>query len=136
MSQLHALRMIMATVAAVALVFSLAPKADAHHLPKTYCSDTGDLCQSVRKVDGVRKLRIVLAGNYFHRFQLCVRDPEGSGVCEYYRIRERRDGSYGRSVAWRDHIWHQRTPGAYTVTWRLDDGTRIGRRLGFHRRAG
>lgn len=132
MSQLHALRMIMATVAAVALVVSVAPRTEAHHRPSSYCSASGDLCQSARKVDGVRKLGITLAARYLAGFYLCVRNPEGAEACDYYRVRERRDGTFGRDVRWRDHIWYQRRRGPYTVTWRLADGTRIGRRLGFH----
>lgn len=125
------LRLMLVTTMAASLV-AVTPSAGAHHRPNFYCSESGDLCQSVRKVDGVRRLGITLVAGYFRSFQLCVRDPEGAEVCSYYRIRERSDGTFGRDVRWRDHIWYQRTLGPYTVTWRLSDGTRIGRRLGFH----
>lgn len=130
MSQLHTLRMIVATVAAVALVVSVAPRAEAHHRPKVYCSESGDICQSVGKIDGVRKLRILLAARYFTTFHLCVRYPDGMRWCAPYRIRERDDGLYGRSVDWFKD-WGGRMRGAYRVSWWVGD-QRIGRRLAFH----
>lgn len=126
------IRMIVVTVAAASFLAVMAPGAEAHHRPSAFCSESGDVRQSVRKVDGVRRLRIALAERYFERFYLCVRDPDGGEVCESHRIRERSDGTFGRSVAWRNHIWFQRTAGPYIVRWLLPDGASIGAKLGFH----
>ena len=128
----HEVRKIVVAWVAATLVVVVVPRAKAHHLPKRWCSDSGDICQSVAKVDGERRLTIKTAARYFDEFYLCVRDPEGAKSCEQRRLRLRDDGTYRRSVAWRDHIWHQTTEGAYVVTWRTLDGTRIGRKLGFH----
>jgi hypothetical protein len=104
--------------------------AQAHHRPNFYCSESGDLCQSTRKIDGVRKLRIVLAARYFDTFHLCVRRPDGVRWCAPYRIREQANGTFGRSVDWFKH-WGGRERGSYTVSWWVGD-QRIGRILGFH----
>lgn len=130
MRRLQTIRMITATVAAVALVVSVAPRAMAHHRPNLNCSESGDLCQSTRKVDAVRKLRIALAARYFTTFHLCVRDPDGYRICAPFRIRERADGTFARSVRWRQHF-PSAGPGAYTVSWWVGDQC-IGRRPGFH----
>ncbi len=52
--------------------------ASAHHRPTTYCSPTGDICQSTTNVHGERKLRIALAARYFSRYRLCVTAPDDS----------------------------------------------------------
>lgn len=132
MTDVHVMRLA-AMACAAALLVTYAPVAEAHHRPIRYCSETGDICQSVTTIDGVRKLRIATAALYFEGFYLCVRDPSGAEVCERHTMRKRADGTYGRSVRWRDHIWFQRNPGAYTVRW-LASGERIGKVLGFHRR--
>ena len=123
------LRSLLVTVVAATLVAVAAP-AGAHHRENIYCSDTGDLCQSTRLVDGDRKLTIVLAERYFTTFHLCVKDPDGYRVCAPFRIQERDNGTFGRSVDWRRHF-PGGGPGAYTVSWWVGDD-RIGRRLGFH----
>lgn len=125
------LRSLLVTTMAASLVAVSAP-AGAHHRPNIYCSETGDICQSARKVDGVRKLRILTAGRYFDVFHLCVYSQrEGYEWCAPYRLRTRADGTFGRSVAWFKQWPSMRGHGTFTVTWRVD-GTRIGRRLGFH----
>lgn len=130
MRQHLTLRMVVLTALAATLVAVVPAPAGAHHRPNLYCSKSGDLCQSTRKVDGVRKLRIVLAGRYFSRFHLCVRSPDGTRWCAPYRVRERDDGTFGRSVDWFKQ-WGGREPGSYTVSWSVGD-QRIGRILGFH----
>ena len=122
-------RSLLVTALAASLL-AVSPPARAHHRPNLYCSETGDLCQSTAKVEGVRKLRILLAERYFTTFHLCVTRPDGVGWCAPYRIRAREDGFYGRSVNWFKD-WGGRMPGAYTVSWWVEDD-RIGRRLGFH----
>ena len=130
MGHLLALRMVAVTSVAAVLVVVTGPVAEAHHRPNLYCSDTGDVCQSTRKVDAVRKLRILLAARYFSEFDLCVRYPDGHAFCAPYRIRARDDGFYGRSVNW-FKTWGLREPGPYTVSWWVDE-RRFGRTLGFH----
>jgi hypothetical protein len=123
-------RLFLPLVTAAALLVTTAPAVQAHHRPNLYCSETGDLCQATRKVDGVRKLRIILAAEYFDICHLCVRSPDGVTWCAPYRGRERSDGTFGRSVNWFKD-WGGRMEGSYTVRW-VVDGDRIGRRLGFH----
>ncbi|HSL09827.1 MAG TPA: hypothetical protein VLA82_00730 [Actinomycetota bacterium] len=123
----------LATISLIAtLMIGLLPvAARAHHRPTVFCSPSGDVCQSTRKVDGIRVLRITLAARYFHRYDLCVTDPGGDRTCETFRIRER--GSlFGSSVRWKRHF-PRSGPGAYEVRWRmLPDRARVGRTLGFH----
>ncbi len=123
----------MRTVVIVAAVTGLlvvpSPGAHANHRPQNYCSESGDVCQSTKKVDGVRKLRITLAAKYFNRYKLCVKAPDDSTICKRFKIRKQ-GSAYGSSVRWRKHFPHA-GDGAYTVTWRTG-GNRIGARLGFH----
>lgn len=113
------------------LAIGLVPvAAQAHHRPTAYCSPSGDVCQSTRKVDGVRVLRITLAAKYFGRYDLCVTDPDDQRTCERFRIRKR-GAAYGSTVRWKNHF-PRGGPGAYDVRWRMLDGQRIGRLLGFH----
>ncbi|MFN2588815.1 MAG: hypothetical protein ABR613_11960 [Actinomycetota bacterium] len=108
----------------------LAPlPATAGHRPQEYCSESGDVCQSTRRVDGVRKLRITLAAKYFKRYRLCVKAPDGSTTCKRFRI-QKQGAQFGDSVRWRKHF-PDAGEGAYTVTWR-SGGSRVGARLGFH----
>ncbi len=117
-------------VAAVAgaVVFASLP-AHANHRPQNYCSESGDVCQSTKRIDGVRKLRITLAAKYFDRYKLCVNAPDDSTTCKRFRIRKQ-GSAYGSSVRWRKHFPNE-GEGGYTVTWR-NGGSRIGARLGFH----
>ena len=114
------------------LVLGFVPmSASAHHRPTVYCSPSGDVCQSTRKVDGVRVLRITLAAKYFRRYELCVTDPADDRTCETFRIRKQ-GPVFGSSVRWKRHF-PRRGPGAYDVRWRiLPDRQRVGRTLGFH----
>lgn len=115
-------------VVAAAVVLGPLP-AGAGHLPQSHCSASGDVCKSVKKVDGVRKLKITLQSDYFDRYKLCVKAPDDSTTCKRFRIRES-GSAFGSTVRWRKHFPHE-GEGAYTVTWRTGGG-RIGRRLGFH----
>ena len=112
-----------------ASVLALAPVASANHRPNTYCSDTGDICQSTAKVDGVRKLQITLAAKYFDYYKLCVITPNDTMTCHRYAI-ERRGDFFGDVVRWDTHF-PEAGPGAYTVIWKVS-GDRVGHRLGFH----
>lgn len=123
------LRLMLVTTMAASLV-AVAPPAGAHHRPNLYCSESGDLCQSTRKVDGKRKLGLLLAARYFRTFELCVLNPDGFRYCVPLRVRDHGDGTFGRDVRWRRYF-PAGGPGPYTVSWRVGD-QRIGRRLGFH----
>lgn len=119
-------------VALVVLVGGAQPAA-ANHRPSTYCSVTGDLCQSATRANGVLAFRIGLAAQYFTRYRLCVVPPRGSTTCRTFRIRPQ-NGLFGSTVRWRRNFPDE-GPGAYDVIWRsLQGGGRIGRVLGFHER--
>ncbi|MFN2390311.1 MAG: hypothetical protein ABR575_12010 [Actinomycetota bacterium] len=118
-----------AALAALALL--AASPATAGHRPNAYCSPSGDVCQSTAKVDGVRKLRITLAAEYFTRYRLCVTGPNDARTCKTFRI-EQRGPVFGDSVRWSTNFPNEGR-GAYDVVWKMLSGERIGRRLGFHR---
>lgn len=129
--------LITVTVCASLLLAVLPPPAQADHKPTSYCSETGDICQSVRKVEGVRKLKIVMTAKYFGRFHLCVQPPEVKvSTCWKFRVKSWDDGLFGRSVRWPGK-WGSDGKGAYTVKWRQVQeqpwpGPVIGMALGFH----
>jgi hypothetical protein len=113
----------------VVFVLATTVPASASHRPNDYCSPSGDICLSTQKVDGVRKLRFGEVNEYYSRFTLCVRGPDGVRECHDFDVRP--DGSsYGRTVVWRTNF-EPRGQGAYTVVWK-SDGSVIGRRMGFH----
>jgi hypothetical protein len=121
-----------ALLAALIATSILVPlEAHADHRPNSYCSDTGDLCQTTKKVDGTRKLTIGTAAKYFGRFKLCVTAPDGSHGCKKFRMRK--EGTiYARSVSWSANF-PNKGKGAYTVRWRAVEGDgQYGKRLGFH----
>jgi hypothetical protein len=124
-------RMLLVTLAACSLVLAIQPVARAHHRPNAYCSPSGDICQSAREVNGVRKLQITLAARYFSRYQLCVVAPDDSRTCRTLEI-ERQGEFYGDSVRWAARFPDE-DRGGYTVIWKFTSGDRIGRKLGFHR---
>lgn len=70
MTSMSEIRMIIVTVAAASLLAAMVPGPEARNRPTAYCSESGDVCQSVRKIDGVRRLRITLAARYFQHFYL------------------------------------------------------------------
>jgi hypothetical protein len=126
------MRRIVVAALLAALVVTLAPAAaEARHRPTLYCSPSGDLCQSTRKVDGERRLRITLAARYFRRYELCVTAPDDTRACKEFRIRKH-GPVFGSSIRWKRHF-PRKGPGAYDVRWRsLPGRTRVGRVLGFH----
>jgi hypothetical protein len=118
-------------LALTVVLIALPLRADAAHRPTTYCSPSGDICQSTTKVNGFRRLRIGLAAKYFDRYRLCVRAPDGSWTCRVFEIRAQ-GSTFGSSVRWGIHFPHK-GPGPYSVKWSTG-GSRVGRILGFHRR--
>ncbi len=105
--------------------------ASAHHRPTTYCSPTGDICQSTTNVHGERKLRIVLAARYFSRYRLCVTAPDDGETCRVFRIRKH-GAVFSSTIRWAAQF-PPSGHGKYEVRWKsLPGGARVGRILGFH----
>ncbi len=127
---------LLVTLASTALLMSVHPPAQAHHRPSAYCSESGDVCQNVRKVEGVRKLTIVLSSKFFKRYVLCLDKPGPVSVCETFRIKAWDDGTFGSSINFRRRFGGGE--GRYTVSWyrvpkQGPPTEQIGKTLGFHR---
>ena len=114
---------------AAAVVVCVGSPAQASHAPTAYCSESGDVCASTKKVDGVRLLRLSLAAKYFDVYTLCVRAPDGSRVCKKFDV-EKTGSSYGDVVKWSARF-PDKGPGAYVARWKAG-GTAITPKLGFH----
>ena len=105
--------------------------ASAHHRPTTYCSPTGDICQSTANVHGERKLRISLAARYFSRYRLCVTAPDDSVTCREFRIRKH-GAVFSSTIRWAAQF-PPSGHGKYEVRWKsLPGAARVGKVLGFH----
>jgi len=115
---------------AAGLLASVVPPAQAHHLPNQYCSESGDVCLSSKKMDGKRKLAIGTAAQYFKKYELCVTGPTGSTTCHTFEVTEG-EGGYGDVVRWARNFPREGA-GKYIVEWKFMNGDRIGKRLGFH----
>jgi hypothetical protein len=115
---------------AAALVLTIPPVARAHHLPNEWCPQDARYCINAKMRSEGRTFWIFRDGDGVRRYRLCVVAPDGSRACRRFRLVEGLD-AYSSSVVWREHF-PNRGPGAYRVTWRKLDGTRIGRTLGFH----
>jgi hypothetical protein len=101
--------------------------------PSTYCSVTGDICQSTtRGAHGVRMLRITLAAKYFDTYSICVAPPQKSPFnvnCKnHFKIRAT-GATFGSSIRW-SRNFPNRGPGIYTVSWRTS-GHLVGHVLAF-----
>jgi hypothetical protein len=123
-------RVMLASAIGVALMVPIAQNAEAHHRPNSYCSSTGDICQTTAKFNGIRKLKISLAAKYFSHYDLCVVTPDGTRTCHTYDI-ERQGDFFGDTVRWDTHF-PDGGRGPYTVIWKMTSGDRVGRKLGFH----
>lgn len=114
----------------VAGLTPIAPFAEAGHAPSEYCSETGDVCASARRVDGRRVLKIRTAARYFRTYEACVTAPDGSRACREGRMRDRNgDDVWTGRMDWANRFPNE-GPGAYSVRWR-STGFRSPR-LGFH----
>jgi hypothetical protein len=117
-----------------ALLLGLLPgAAQASHRPNSYCSPTGDFCQSTTK--NRNKPRLLQFRSFAHRgdVRVCVKAPTGGRSCVDDRFRDRNDdGIFVTRMKWITNFPNE-GPGAYTVAWR-QGGSRTGKRLGFHRR--
>lgn len=107
--------------------------AGANHFPHTRCDPSGDSCVSVKKINGVRMLRLGLLFRYFPRHDVCVKGPDGGRTCHTYRTRKLPSGLWGSSIDWREHFPFQGR-GTYRVVWRAQ-GHAVGF-LKFHVRGG
>ena len=109
----------------------LAPvAARAHHAPKAYCSESGDVCEEVRNTSDDFRFRLSLGAKYFNRYKLCVTAPDGGTDCKTFKVHQMENGIYGGNVSW-SHNYPPAGNGAYTVVWK-QGGHRLGDKLGFH----
>jgi hypothetical protein len=105
--------------------------ASANHRPTTYCSPTGDICQSSTNVHGIRTLRISLAAHYFTRYRLCVTAPNDSVVCKTFRV-HKQGSIWSSSIKWAGQF-PPTGHGKYDVVWKALPGAyKVGKILGFH----
>lgn len=112
------------TIVALALLVTatLFPinSAVADHFQDTKCASSGDSCISVRKVDGIRRLRLGMLSRYFPRHEVCVKGPNDDRTCNTYRTRKL-GGAWGSSVDWRENYPFEGR-GIYVVKWRSSFG--------------
>jgi hypothetical protein len=109
------------TAALITALLLLASPIEAQaRRPSTYCSVTGDICQSTtRGVHGVRMLRISLAAKYFDRYEICVAPPARSPFnvsCKIHFKIHATGSTFGSSIQW-GRNFPNRGPGVYTVSW-------------------
>lgn len=116
--------------AALALVvggLTAAPASAA----STYCSSTGDVCYSARRVDGVVRLRLDTF-SFTGPVRVCVTPPRGARACRSFRLFRRAGGLRGMNARWSAHFPNQGA-GRYRVRF-LVGGTAIGPSVSFTRR--
>jgi hypothetical protein len=123
------MRRVLSLALLVGLLLVPSYAARAHHAPQSYCSESGDVCQEVKKTQEDYRFKLTLAAKYFNRYKLCVTGPETTD-CRTFRVRQLGNGTYGGDVSWVKHYPPQGT-GAYTVVWKQGGG-KLGRKLGFH----
>ena len=77
----------------------LAPAAASAGVEDSYCSPSGDYCESVLKEKGVRYLHFAtfsLRGE----MKVCVTPPHGERTCRMRRLREFRTGFFRVRTRW------------------------------------
>lgn len=107
-------------ILASALLFALAAPQPGH-ARTGYCSPSGDLCYGAQGAGAKTRLSISLFAQYFTRYSLCVRGPDGRRDCRRFRVRRIPSGLYGSSVTWARHFPF-RGPGTYRATWNWGAG--------------
>lgn len=130
----RSLRKLTVIAIAVVLASTLLPVgvAGANHSPHTRCDPSGDSCISVKKINGVRRLRLGMLFRYFPKHMVCVKGPSGERTCHSYRTRKIR-GLWGSSIDWRKNYPFDGR-GIYRVAWRNEFGPHGS--LKFHVRGG
>lgn len=122
----------MAVVAGFSILVSSPVRAD--HAPNRRCTDSGNICLSTQKVDGVRRLRLWMEDKKFDRFAIRLRGPNGAIMNRAFDV-NRKNGRWVRSVRWRSY-WPWWGEGAYWVRWHRINHGEMGRQilpyLGFH----
>lgn len=106
--------------------------AFANHRPNSFCSQTGDFCQSTTQ--NRNRVRVLQFRSFAHRgpVRVCVKPPTSARTCVKDRFRDGNDdGVFVTRLRWSTNFPHE-GPGAYTVEWR-QNGSKTGKRLGFHR---
>jgi hypothetical protein len=120
---------VMVLMLVLSMLLAVEPAA-AGHAPPDYCSKSGDICASVEKVNGVRRLRLLMFDKYFDSYRLCVGAPDGSKRCKDFDVKAQGD-FWGGSVAWKKHF-PDKGPGRYTARWWVFGGA-ITPLLGWHK---
>ena len=124
------MRRLVVGVVTVGLLCAAGP-ALGSHASSRYCSESGDLCQSTRKIDGIRKLAVTTTDGSLATYGLCVTTPTGRTDCKRFEMEPSGD-DYADSVRWHRHFPAD-GPGHYKVAWKIDDCRVIGEELGFSR---
>jgi len=123
---------IIVSLSAALVVGLFAGGALASHRPNTFCSQTGDFCQSTaRNNNGVR---VLLFRSFVHRgkVRVCVKAPTNARTCVKDRFTDgNNDDVFVTRLKWSTNFPNE-GPGAYTVDWRQNGGS-AGKKLGFHR---
>jgi hypothetical protein len=88
---------------------------------KRHCSTTGDVCYGAFGLGSHVRLRITLAGNLFHTYNLCVRAPDGSRTCRQFHTWPIAHGLFQSTQHWRAHF-PNKGPGRYRATWNAGGG--------------
>lgn len=122
----HEVRKIVVAWVAAALVVLVIPRAEAHHAPSTWFSDSGYTCTVAGRFRGVRRLGI--KSFTIARYRLCVTGPNEDRTCRRFRIGDEADTHV---VRWRRHFPFE-GEGGYIVEWRRPSGRLIGKVPGFH----
>lgn len=116
------------TVATIAIAgFSTTAEA-APNPVDSYCSPTGDYCQSIVRQNGRLRAKISTF-SFTGTYQLCVRTPRAGTDCNLFRLRRDSHDIYQGSIGLSRHF-NLQPSGRYTVTWRYS-GYRLGKALHF-----
>ncbi|MDP9385629.1 MAG: hypothetical protein M3P50_10445 [Actinomycetota bacterium] len=89
----------MLLVTAGLVLASAAPAEAGRRVEDSYCSPSGDYCESVFRKRGVRFLAFAtfsLRGS----LRVCVTPPQGEATCRKRRMRETADGVYELQMRW------------------------------------
>jgi len=125
-------RAVILSLGAALIVGLFSSGALADHRPNSFCSQTGDFCQSTAR--NRNRVRILQFRSFAHRgtVNVCVKAPTNTRTCVADRFRDRNDDSvFVTRLRWGTNFPNE-GPGAYTVVWR-QNGAKTGKRLGFHR---